>query len=136
MALKNKLIRFYPLFLQLVRFGIVGLCAAGVHFSIVIFLVEMGHFKPLIANMVAFMFGFQVSYFGHRNFTFAGTQTSHRVALTRLFFVCCSGFVANEGLFYVFLMILNLPYPIALFFVLTILPIVNFTLGKFWVFAK
>lgn len=136
MDLKNKLKQFYPLFFQLARFGIVGGCAAGVHFSVLVFFVEIGHLKPLYANMIAFMFGFQVSYWGHRYITFAGTTTSHSVALPRLFLVCFSGFIANEGLFYVFLVLFGLPYPIALILVLSILPLANFTLGKFWVFAK
>ena len=131
MDLKNKLI---PLIKQLTRFGIVGIIAVTVHFSILIFLVEREHFTPLVANIFAFLISFQVSYWGHRSWTFYGTTTKHRVALPKLFLIGCSGLVANEGLFYIFLTLFKLPYPLAQFFVLTILPLVNFTLGKFWVF--
>ncbi len=134
MALRNKLIQFYPLLFQLMRFGLVGLCAAAVHISLLAFFVEIGQLKPLIANIIAFIIAFQVSYWGHRIWTFNGTTASHRVALPRLFLVCGTGFIANEGLFYVFLTVFNLPYPIAQFFVLSILPLVSFTMGKFWVF--
>lgn len=134
MDLKNRIIYFLPLLKQLTRFGIVGVCAASVHFSIVIFLVETNGIKPLIANVAAFLISFQVSYWGHRSWTFSGTTTLHRIALPKLFLVGSCGLVANEGLFYLFLSVLNLPYQLALLFVLTILPIINFTLGKLWIF--
>lgn len=132
--MKNKIISTFPLLKQLTRFGIVGLIAAAVHFSILIFLVEIGHIKPLVANFFAFIFSFQVSYWGHRSFTFRGTRVRHRVAFPRLLLVGSSGFFANEGLFYVLLTMFGMPYMLAQFFVLTILPLANFTLGKLWVF--
>jgi putative flippase GtrA len=122
------------LIFQLGRFGIVGSCAAAVHFSIVIFLVEVMKLGPFKANGIAFLFSFQVSYWGHRRWTFSGTEALHRVALPRLFLVGSTGFFANEGLFYLFYSIAHMPYMLALFCVLSILPLVSFTLGKFWVF--
>lgn len=132
--MKTLLTRHHFLIRQLIRFGIVGVCAASTHFLSLVFFVEMGKLKPLVANIIAFMIAFQVSYWGHRRWTFRGTTTTHRVALQRLFIVCGSGFIANEGLYYIFLEILHLPYQLALVIVLAILPIVNFILGKLWVF--
>lgn len=128
MVLRNKL------FHQLLRFGLIGLLAGAVHFSIVVLLVESAGLKPLIANIFAFLAAFQVSYWGHRYWTFRGTTASHRMALPRLFLVCSAAFAANESLFYLFLALFNLPYPIALFLVLAILPLLTFTLSKLWVF--
>jgi putative flippase GtrA len=116
------------------RFGVVGVCASAVHFGIVISLVEMMAYPPLVANVLAFLLSFQVSYWGHRSWTFSGTTALHRVALPKLFLIGSVGLLANEGLFFLFLSVLHLPYQLALFFVLTILPIINFTLGKLWVF--
>ncbi len=125
-----------PLFYQLVRFGIVGVTAAAVHFSIVVLLVQTGVLKePLIANIFAFMVAFHVSYSGHRYWTFRGTETSHRTALPKLLAVSSLGFCVNEGLFYLFFVQMGLPYPLALFIVLTVMPIITFTLSKLWVFA-
>jgi putative flippase GtrA len=134
MVLKKILIRHYPLLQQLIRFGIIGVCAASTHFLLLVFWVEVGKLQPLIANIIAFLIAFQVSYWGHRGWTFSGTTTTHRVALPRLFLVCGVGFIANEGLYYIFLEILDLPYQLALIIVLAILPIANFILGKLWVF--
>jgi putative flippase GtrA len=130
----NKLNRWAPLIKQLARFGVVGCCAAATNFILVMIGVEAGGLKPLTANAIAFMFAFQISYFGHRRWTFNGTTALHRVAFPKLLLICGLGFFANEGLFYIFLTAFHLQYLLALFLVLAILPIVNFTLGKFWVF--
>lgn len=134
MDLMSRAFSFFPLFKQLVRFGIVGLCAASVHFSIVTVLVEHHVLEPLIANIFAFFISFQVSYWGHRSWTFNGTTALHRVAFPKLLLVCSLGLVANETLFYFFLNVLHFPYQVALVLVLMILPLINFTVGKVWVF--
>lgn len=119
---------------QIARFGVVGVMAAAVHLSMVFFLVETYHWQPLVANIFAFLTAFQVSYWGNRRWTFDRTVTLHRVAFPRLLFLNSMSFVMNEGLFYFFLAVFHLPYMLALFLVLTILPIATFTLSKFWVF--
>lgn len=130
----NALLNYFPILRQLMRFGIVGAAAATVHFSIVICLVEAELLTPLYANVIAFLVGFQVSYWGHRSWTFSGTTTSHSIAMPKLFVVGSTGLAINESLFYFFLTVAQLPYPIALLAVLTITPAVSFTLSKLWVF--
>lgn len=128
MVLKNNW------FAQLFRFGVIGVLAALVHFSVVVVLVELKAFQPLIANIFAFMIAFQVSYLGHRYWTFRGTTTEHRVAFPKLLFVNSLGFLANESLFFLFMNYLHLPYQLALVIVLTIIPMITFVINKFWVF--
>jgi putative flippase GtrA len=135
MALMNRdqLRAYLPLIYQLFRFGIVGIIAASIHFSIVVLLVQNNLLTPLLANIVGFAGGFQVSYWGHRLWTFNASATLHRVALPRLIVVQVISLLANETLFYIFLS-LNLPYPVALLIVLTTLPIFTFISSKLWVF--
>ena len=130
----NFLKRYIPLIKQLMRFGVIGVTAATVHFSIVVCLVETHTLTPLYANVIAFLIAFQISYWGHRSWTFAGTTTTHRVAIPRLFAVGTSGLALNQSLFYFFLTFAQLPYPLALLAVLTITPLITFTLSKLWVF--
>src|ERR1700690_2903459 len=119
---------------QLGFFGIVGCCAAVVQLCVVILLVEFTHMHPLVANIIGFLLAFNVSYFGHRSLTFAGTTVNHKVAVTRLFGLGVANFIANEGLFYIFLTVFKLYYPIALILVLAILPALTFVISKLWVF--
>ncbi len=119
---------------QVMRFGVVGTLAAAVHFSVVVALVEEFMLNPLYANVFAFLIAFQVSYWGNRYWTFSESTVSHRAAMPKLFAVTFSNLMANQGLFYIFLKIIGLPYMLALFLVLIILPPVTFTLGKLWIF--
>ncbi len=128
MVLKSKLLR------QIICFGIVGVIAACVHFGVVISLVEWRDWQPLMANVIAFLIAFQVSYWGHRYWTFQATHVHHRSALPKLFLVCSMGFVANESLYFMLLTLFHLPYALALFIVLAFLPLLTFILGKLWVF--
>ena len=133
----NKLValcRFYlPLFFQIFRFGVVGLTAAFVHFGVVVLLVQNVRLTPLNANIFGFMVASQVSYWGHRIWTFEARDTLHSIALPRILLVQMFNFAANQTLFYIFLT-LHLPYTIALIVVLTVLPIFTFLSNKFWVF--
>lgn len=133
-SMNNILVKKYiPLFSQIFRFGIVGLTAAAIHFSIVVWFVQVWLFAPLVANIFGFTISFQVSYWGHRLWTFRDSIASHRVAVLKMLIVQLTNFVANEILFYIFLQC-HLPYPIALLIVLMILPIFTFISSKLWVF--
>lgn len=120
---------------QIARFLIVGVIAAAVHFSMVVLLVQSYDYLPLIANVGGFMVSFQVSYWGHRMWTFSGTEVLHREAYPRLVAVQVVNFALNESLYYFFLS-MNLPYTLALLIVLAILPTFTFISSKFWVFQR
>lgn len=123
------------LFRQMLRFGLVGILAAAVHFTVVILLVQMDHWQPLLANMMGFMTAFHISYFGHRQFTFRATNIGYKTSVTKLLVVQLLNLCANESLFYIFLKT-HLPYQIALLIVLTIFPLFTFASSKFWVFNE
>lgn len=131
--LLDKMTDYFPFFSQIFRFGIVGVCAASTHFTVVVSLVQFASIVPLAANVVGFMVAFQVSYWGHKLWTFSDTVVLHRTAVPKLLFVQILNLAANESLFYIFLSH-HLPYQIALLLVLTILPIFTFTFSKLWVF--
>ncbi len=131
---KINLRQYLPLLFQITRFGLVGVTAAIIHFSIVVFLVEVYLLQPLIANIIAFCIAFQFSYWGHRKITFYGSLQKHSVAMRRLLIVSIGAFAINESLFYLLMSQFYLSYPVALFIVLTILPGIVFTINKMWVF--
>lgn len=118
---------------QLTQFGLVGVTAAAVNYAIVVYIVSHFSWHPLEANVLAFCVAFQVSYFGHRRFTFSGTSTVHKEAYTKLLAwqVCNLGITE---LFFYALLLSHLPYQIALLIVLATMPIVTFTVSRFWIF--
>jgi len=132
--LKATFAAYAPLLTQLFRFVSVGVTAAAVHFTTVVWLVQTNLLLPLTANVVGFLLSFQVSYWGHRSWTFNETTVLHRAALPKLLLVQVLNFIANESLFF-WLLSLHIPYALALIVVLAILPLFTFFISKLWVFA-
>lgn len=118
--------------LQLCRFGVVGVSAAAIHFAVVVCLVSIQSVPPLLANIGGFLVAFQLSYWGHRRWTFAA-NAAHKPALMKFLLVQSCNFGFNQSLFALFLA-LQIPYQWALLLVLGILPAFTFILSKQWVF--
>ena len=128
------LIAKHPTFRQLVRFGCVGVAAAATNFAVVILLVTHAKLHPLIANIFAFFIAFQVSFYGHRLWTFASVA-KHLTSLAKYLMVAIASFGLNEGFYALFLQGFKIHYITALFLVLVIVPPITFLLSKFWAFA-
>lgn len=120
---------------QIPQFIVVGGLAAAVHLGMVMLIVPLG-LTPLLANVIGFLTAFQVSYWGHRNWTFSSHNAPHRSALPRFFGVACVGFGLNEILFYLLLRFTPLPYPIALFLVLLAVAALTFVSSRYWAFRR
>lgn len=130
---KKTLWPYQKLFLQLVKFGIVGVTSASVNYIVVIALVEITRLTPLVANIFGYLIGFLVSFSGHKYWTFSSHSTSAS-SLPKFLVVSAAGFLANENLFYLFLNYLYLDYKIALLLVLLIVPPFTFLFSKLWAF--
>lgn len=116
---------------QLARFGAVGITAMAVHWMIVALLVPIG-LQPLIANTIAFAIAFNVSYVGHRYFTFADAATSHST-FKRFLGVALLSFALNEALYYL-LLSAGMEYRLALLLVLVAVAALTFVLSRYWAF--
>jgi putative flippase GtrA len=124
----------HPLLHQVMRFGFIGVMAAIVNFLAVVLLVSSTHLNPLWANVVAFLIAFQVSFLGHKGFTFQKHDGKHLNAMTKFFIVAGVSFALNEGLFALFLKEFHLYYMFALLLVLVIVPPFTFAFSKLWAF--
>jgi putative flippase GtrA len=125
----NKMIN---MFFQLARFGAVGLAATCVHWSTVAITVPLG-LHPLQANVVAFLIAFNVSYWGHRRWTFNAVRP-HRSALPRFLLTACSSFSLNQTMFYLFLTYTTLDYRVSLLIVLACVSALTFVVSRQWAF--
>lgn len=126
--------------LRVVRFGIVGISAAVVHYLVVIGLVEWGHVAPLLANVGGFVVAFWVSYFGHRHWTFFDAVATHtdgnHPSFLRFLLVAVLGFIMNEVQFYLLLRYFGLPYYFALALVVLTVAVLTYVLSRLWAFRK
>lgn len=121
------------LFWQLFRFGIVGLSAATVNFIGVVLLVEYANLEPLIANIIAFLLAFNVSYIGHRFWTFNHKKHQSNSA-PKFFIIAINSLLLNEAIFALLLHVTSLHYTVALIITIFLVAIVTFILSKLWAF--
>lgn len=135
--IKNTVYDLYQINIikELSKFGIIGCSAAVVNFIAVILLVKAGLLSPLAANIIAFLIAFQVSFFGHKLWTFRH-QGKHAATMTKFFIVAVLSFFLNEALFAGFLKYAHLYYPLALFITLMLVPPITFAFSKAWAFRR
>lgn len=120
---------------EALSFICVGVGALLTHWLVVILLVPLTGLHPLLANVVAFLVAFNVSYFGHRHLTFRASERSHRQTLPRFAMVAASSFALNEAMYWGLLNFTPLRYDIAMLLVLGSVAVLTYVLGKFWAFA-
>lgn len=120
---------------ELLWFGIIGVSAMLVHFLLVAVVLVPCGLPPLLANILAFLLAFQVSYWGHRHKTFEAAHVPHRQALPRFFMVACLSFALNEAMYFVLLRFTPLDYRLSLLIVLATVAVFTFVFSKLWAFA-
>ena len=120
---------------QIIKFGLIGSIAALVHLGVLHLLVSSELLQPLTANIGAFAAAFIVSYTGQSLWTFNHRQHNHKSAALRFLMtqLICS-FALNQGLYALLLKFTLLNYLVAGLIVLVTVPLVTFSLSKYWAF--
>ena len=119
---------------QGLQFVLVGAAAASTHLLVVGLLVSLTDMHPLLANALAFLLAFVVSYNGHALLTFAQAQARGWAVLGRYFAVASLSFVVNELLYAAALRWLHWNYLFSLLLVLLLVAVGTFVLSKSWAF--
>ena len=119
---------------QPLQFACVGGCAAATHLGAVALLVHFLQMQPLVANVLAFLVAFVVSYHGHALLTFSRTGARGWRVAARYFAVASLSFVGNELLYAAALRWLAWHYLASLAAVLLLVALATFVLSKFWAF--
>jgi putative flippase GtrA len=123
---------------QLVRFGLVGALATGVHFVVTVAVVRVMQLHPLAANAIGFAIAFGASYLGQRHWTFGGdggSRNGWRRTLPRYFAVSLLGFGVNAAAFAAILAFTPLRYEVALALVLAGVALLTYGLSRAWAFG-
>lgn len=110
----------------------IGGTSALTHILVVLHLVKNMHFHPLVANVIAFFIAFNISYVGHKYFTFSGLSDQKQLSLPHFFIVASSGGLLNELLYFLLLHFTNLNYAIALILVLGLVSVYSYVISRFW----
>ena len=118
---------------EVVAFGVVGIAAFLVHFTVVAVTVPLG-VAPLLANVLGFLAAFAVSFVGHGRWSFPAEGRPVAPALKRFAVVAVGGFALNESAYAVLLRSTQLDYRAALFIVLVAVAGLTWLAGRYWAF--
>ncbi len=120
---------------EFIKFCIIGGIAAITHFLMLMLLFHQYKIQLALANFIAFLIAFWVSYFGHRIFTFDAVNIQHIKTLPKFIFVAGLGFIFNEitllTTHYIFPLI-NIS--ILAIFVIVFTAFITFCFNKFFAF--
>lgn len=87
---------------RLIYFVGIGGAAAFVHLFTVFNLVKFIHIQALVANVLAFLIAFNVSFLGHKYLTFSQLRDEKNLSLPHFFLVAASAGIMNEMLYFCF----------------------------------
>lgn len=119
-----------------VWFVLVGCVAAGVHWLVVVLLVERFLGSPLMANVAGWGVAVVVSFVGHHWLTYQGHGVPVGVSAQRFFAVSAAGFAVNELSYALLLHHSGLRYEWLLGFVLVGVALFTYWAGRHWVFFR
>lgn len=131
----NHFKKIWQEFLSMIRFGIVGLAATGVHIFVVWLFLHLTSYPTLIANTFAFMTAFGVSFTGHYYWTFQ-TPGNPKKAIKRFLLIALFGFFINTVILTAILEIGWLSQMGSVIVSLFIVPFITFLGSRLWGFRK
>lgn len=125
----------WQLTLQFGRFVLVGVAATLVHVLAYTAAVAWLAQSPQVANVIGFALGVNVSFLGHRHWTFAGgPQAAPAAGLARFWAVALLGFALNALFVQLVTVQLGLAYYWAIPLFVGVTPLVTFSLSRGWAF--
>lgn len=135
LSIAGLLAALLPLGLQYGRFAIVGLGATALHVLVYAGTIELLALPPLLANALGFAAGVNISFVGHRRWTFGGgPPVAARRSLARFWSVALVGFGLNSLFVQLVTGTLGLPYGWAIPLIAGVTPVLTFALSKWWAF--
>jgi putative flippase GtrA len=119
----------------LIRFGISGVLATLTHIAVFVLFVEWLDVRPLYAAVPAFLAAVGVSYGMNYSWTFAA-DGPHQVMLPRFVLVALAGLGLNLLITWLIVDVGRYWYGYALVAIVVLVPLMTFSLSKWWVFHK
>jgi putative flippase GtrA len=120
---------------ELLRFGLIGLAATGLHFALLTLLVERGGLPPPTANGVAFLGALTVTYLGQSLWVFPGRSRHSPRQMLRFALSLVLGLAANMAIMALCTQVLGFDYRTGFIIGVATVPALSFTINRSWVFA-
>lgn len=119
--------------LMMGRFGVVGILATVVHVLVVWLLIEAAQFPVLVANLIALLTGFLVSFTGNYIWTFSSPGCP-KTAMLRFFLISSFAFSVNMLLLALLTRIAWLEPAVAAISAVAVIPLITYSAGRLWGF--
>lgn len=116
------------------RFGLVGIAATAVHTLIALVLTATDVAHPLVANLIAFLTAFTVSFLGHHLWSFRGGRRWAR-RMIRFLAIALAGLAANSTALAGWLAWVPLPEELGIVVTVALIPLVSYLGARFWAFS-
>ena len=125
-----------PIISLLFRYGIVGVIASVVHFSLAYIAFEILHINSFVSHFIGFIFGLITAYFGHYFYSFKDDE-DHGRRFPKFLVTALVALILHQGGVYLFDKVLGLDYTSRVLPLLVVtVPVFTFLLNKFWVFSE
>jgi putative flippase GtrA len=117
------------------RFGVVGVLTAMVHYGLLYAGVEVAELPATAASSVGFVVAVVFNYFMHYNWTF-GEPAPHGRTLWRYLVMISCGFLLNGGVMFAGERLGTLHYLLVQALALAAVVLWNFVVSNTWVFRR
>ena len=117
------------------RFGIVGVLTAVVHYGLLYAGVEVSGMPPTVASSIGFVVAVAFNYFMHYHWTFAEPAPHGRTLWRYLIMVGC-GFLLNGIIMFAGEALASIHYLIVQAAALIAVVLWNFVVSNIWVFRR
>lgn len=128
-------LNFWREILTVARFGLVGILSTGVHIAIVWLLLTLDSTTPMLANTLAFLSAFFISFAGNYLWTFRSPGSPRRAAL-RFFSIAFSAFVVNTLVLALLLQEGRLLPIVSAVLSASLVPVISFIASRLWGFKR
>lgn len=115
------------------RFIVVGCIATIVHISFAWALINYIQLSSLLANFIAYIMAFGISFTGNFYWTFCNSGNPYK-ALKRFFFISIIAFIVNSLVLMKLLSTSSLGAEIAIVAAAGIIPVITFIVSKLWIY--
>jgi putative flippase GtrA len=123
------------LFFTAVRFGVVGVLTAMVHYGLLYVGVEWANLPATLASSIGFVVAVVFNYFMHYNWTF-GEPAPHGRTMRRYLLMVTCGFLLNAAVMFVGEHWGSVHYLLTQALALVAVVLWNFVLSNTWVFRR
>lgn len=118
------------------RYGIVGVIASIIHFSIALFAYKYANINFFASHFIGFVFGLFTAYFGHYFYSFKDGE-DHSKRFPKFLVTALVALILHQGGAYLMVHTFNLDYSTRVLpALIVVVPVFTFLLNKFWVFSN